>query len=110
MLPGYRLTGLLPSPFLWDYADAMADFNDMLAGYRRFREHGWTEQRERWDELRDGQSPGVLIIACSDSRVDPALIFDTNPGEIFRSEEHTSELQSLMHISYAVFCMKKNNK
>lgn len=61
----------------------MADFNDMLAGYRRFREHGWTEQRERWDELRDGQSPGVLIIACSDSRVDPALIFDTNPGEIF---------------------------
>src|SRR3546814_12037389 len=55
----------------------------MLAGYRRFREHGGTEQRERWDELRDGQSPGVLIIACSDSRVDPALIFDTNPGEIF---------------------------
>src|SRR3546814_1690677 len=29
------------------------------------------------------ESPGVLIIACSDSRVDPALIFDTNPGEIF---------------------------
>src|SRR3546814_7174623 len=97
-----------------------------------------------------GQSPGVLIIACSDSRVDPALIFDTNPGEIFvvrnvaalvppfettpgrhgvsaalefavqvlkvpeivvmghgRSEEHTSELQSLMRISYAVFCLKK---
>src|SRR3546814_4431141 len=29
---------------------------------------------------------------------------------IFRSEEHTSELQSLMRISYAVFCLKKNNK
>src|SRR3546814_3299747 len=28
---------------------------------------------------------------------------------IFRSEEHTSELQSLMRISYAVFCLKKNN-
>src|SRR3546814_7666347 len=27
----------------------------------------------------------------------------------FRSEEHTSELQSLMRISYAVFCLKKNN-
>src|SRR3546814_3036583 len=27
-----------------------------------------------------------------------------------RSEEHTSELQSLMHISYAVFCLKKKNK
>src|SRR3546814_3299364 len=29
--------------------------------------------------------------------------------QIFRSEEHTSELQSLMRISYAVFCLKKNN-
>src|SRR3546814_2502964 len=30
--------------------------------------------------------------------------------EAIRSEEHTSELQSLMRISYAVFCLKKNNK
>src|SRR3546814_5648183 len=29
--------------------------------------------------------------------------------EVFRSEEHTSELQSLMRISYAVFCLKKKN-
>src|SRR3546814_7924059 len=29
--------------------------------------------------------------------------------ELFRSEEHTSELQSLMRISYAVFCLKKKN-
>src|SRR3546814_1951542 len=34
----------------------------------------------------------------------PILVFDP------RSEEHTSELQSLMRISYAVFCLKKNNK
>src|SRR3546814_7381052 len=32
------------------------------------------------------------------------------PGIILRSEEHTSELQSLMRISYAVFCLKKKNK
>src|SRR3546814_1881569 len=31
-------------------------------------------------------------------------------GAVFRSEEHTSELQSLMRISYAVFCLKKKNK
>src|SRR3546814_10778121 len=31
-------------------------------------------------------------------------------AERFRSEEHTSELQSLMRISYAVFCLKKKNK
>src|SRR3546814_2255417 len=34
------------------------------------------------------------------------LILQTNPAQ-FRSEEHTSELQSLMRISYAVFCLKK---
>lgn len=61
----------------------MANFSDMLDGYRRFRQTGWAMQRERWDELRDGQSPKVMIIACSDSRVDPSQIFDTNPGEVF---------------------------
>src|SRR3546814_5871134 len=30
-------------------------------------------------------------------------------GEVWRSEEHTSELQSLMRISYAVFCLKKKH-
>src|SRR3546814_3066646 len=33
----------------------------------------------------------------------------TAPGKSRRSEEHTSELQSLMRISYAVFCLKKKN-
>lgn len=61
----------------------MTDFADMLVGYRRFRATGWTGQRERWDELSEGQSPRVMVIACSDSRVDPAQIFDTSPGEIF---------------------------
>src|SRR3546814_4289712 len=32
------------------------------------------------------------------------------PGAVLRSEEHTSELQSLMRISYAVFCLKKKKK
>src|SRR3546814_6285099 len=35
---------------------------------------------------------------------------DTPLGGAVRSEEHTSELQSLMRISYAVFCLKKTNK
>jgi len=61
----------------------MTDFTDMLDGYRRFRNTGWTQQRERWDELAEGQSPSVMVIACSDSRVDPAQIFDTSPGQIF---------------------------
>ncbi|WP_420145042.1 carbonic anhydrase [Sphingobium sp.] len=61
----------------------MTDFADMIDGYRRFRDTGWSQQRERWDELNEGQSPRVMVIACSDSRVDPAQIFDTSPGEIF---------------------------
>jgi carbonic anhydrase len=61
----------------------MTRFVEMLDGYRRFRAGGWVSQRERWDELRDGQDPRVLVIACSDSRVDPSQIFDTTPGEIF---------------------------
>lgn len=61
----------------------MTVFADMLEGYQRFRQNGWTNQRERWNELSDGQSPRVMVIACSDSRVDPSQIFDTNPGEIF---------------------------
>ena len=58
-------------------------FSDLVEGYRRFRNRGWGPQRERWAELAEGQSPKVMVIACSDSRVDPAQIFDTVPGEIF---------------------------
>ncbi|MFL0418311.1 carbonic anhydrase [Sphingomonas sp. 179-I 2A4 NHS] len=61
----------------------MTVFSDLVAGYGRFREHGWAEERERWAELAEGQSPKVMVIACSDSRTDPATVFDTSPGEIF---------------------------
>lgn len=59
------------------------ELEHLIAGYRRFREQGWTPKLERWRELGEGQHPKVMIIACSDSRVDPAQIFDTDPGEMF---------------------------
>src|SRR3546814_7601813 len=40
---------------------------------------------------------------------DHRRVLDLAPGDAARSEEHTSELQSLMRISYAVFCLKKTN-
>jgi carbonic anhydrase len=55
----------------------------LIEGYRRFREHGWNPRRERWDALGEGQEPRIMVIACSDSRVDPAQVFDADPGEIF---------------------------
>jgi len=61
----------------------MTDFNALIEGYRRFRTSGWSRERDRWSELAVGQSPKVMVIACSDSRVDPAQIFDARPGEMF---------------------------
>jgi carbonic anhydrase len=61
----------------------MPYFTKLIDGYRRFREHDWGRERERWNELAEGQSPKIMVIACSDSRVEPAQIFDVRPGEIF---------------------------
>lgn len=55
----------------------------LVEGYRRFRSTGWGPNRERWATLRDGQEPDVMVIACSDSRVDPSQVFDFAPGEVF---------------------------
>ncbi len=64
-------------------SDSPPALDRLIAGYRRFRETGWEPRRERWARLREGQEPDVMVIACSDSRVDPAQIFDVDPGEIF---------------------------
>lgn len=61
----------------------MSGFDDLLQGYARFRAGQWRAEHERWEQLRGGQEPRIMIIACSDSRVDPAQIFDVAPGEIF---------------------------
>ena len=61
----------------------MPEFVKLIEGYRRFRTAAWGPNRDRWRKLRDGQSPKLMIIACSDSRVDPAQIFDVDPGEVF---------------------------
>ena len=62
----------------------MPEFKALLEGYRRFRNGAYQEQRRRYDALADkGQAPGVLVIACSDSRVDPTRVFDTEPGQMF---------------------------
>src|SRR5215469_4435719 len=55
----------------------------LLAGYHRFRAHGWPEKRKQFELLADhGQFPRALVVACIDSRVDPTMIFDAAPGEM----------------------------
>jgi carbonic anhydrase len=61
----------------------MPHLSQLIEGYRRFREQDWPRERERWAELAEGQSPKVMILACADSRSDPAQIFDARPGEMF---------------------------
>ena len=59
------------------------DAQDLIDGYRRFRANRYREARDLFQRLRDGQSPATMIIACADSRADPAMIFDAAPGELF---------------------------
>lgn len=63
----------------------MSDTDDELtSGYRRFRADHWPTARAEYESLATkGQKPHTLIVACSDSRADPALIFDAKPGELF---------------------------
>jgi carbonic anhydrase len=56
----------------------------LIAGYRRFRTEVWPAERARYEELaREGQSPETMVVACSDSRVDPQTVFGAGPGELF---------------------------
>jgi carbonic anhydrase len=58
--------------------------NRLIDGYRRFRATTWKEHRDLYERLAaQGQRPRALVIACSDSRADPALIFGAAPGELF---------------------------
>jgi carbonic anhydrase len=61
----------------------MPYLSQLIEGYRRFRDKDWMRERERWAELATGQNPKVMILACADSRSDPAQIFDARPGEMF---------------------------
>jgi carbonic anhydrase len=57
---------------------------ELLAGYRRFRAETWPRERDRFETLAEhGQSPRTMVVACSDSRVDPQMVFSAAPGELF---------------------------
>ena len=56
----------------------------LLEGYHRFRCEFWPADRARYEALATwGQQPHTLVVACSDSRVDPQTVFGAVPGELF---------------------------
>ena len=61
----------------------MDDIQRFLTGFRVFQKDYFGPQSDHFEPLKHGQSPKTMIIGCSDSRVDPALLTNSAPGDIF---------------------------
>lgn len=58
--------------------------DSLIAGYRAFRKGQYRQNEERYQALAARrQQPKALVIACCDSRTDPAMVFQSDPGELF---------------------------
>jgi len=55
----------------------------LTKGYERFRNGYFLDNRERLEQLANKQTPDIAMISCCDSRVDPGILFDLEPGELF---------------------------
>ena len=63
---------------------AMREISELVTGYRKFLSETWPRQAAHYRMLAEvGQSPRTMIVACCDSRVDPATIFNAKPGALF---------------------------
>ncbi len=62
----------------------MKSLDKLLEGFKQFKQRYYIAEPELYAKLVDrGQTPKILVIACCDSRVHPAQVLNTNPGEIF---------------------------
>lgn len=61
----------------------MDPIDKLLAGYQRFRDRYFRDEPGLFAQLSLGQRPAVAVVACCDSRVDPAIIMDCEPGDLF---------------------------
>ncbi len=61
----------------------MQNFHDLIGGFQHFRTNYFLKEKEFFESLAHSQSPKTLVIACCDSRTDPAIILRCKPGELF---------------------------
>lgn len=61
----------------------MADVTKFITGIANFQQQHFGENPELANTLLSGQKPQALLIGCCDSRVDPALLTDSAPGDLF---------------------------
>lgn len=62
----------------------MSTIDELMQGFHRFRLKNFEPNRELFNQLAmKGQTPRTLLIGCSDSRVDPAILTDSAPGALF---------------------------
>ena len=61
----------------------MSDISKFIEGLAQFQQSHYGDNPELADELKAGQNPKALMIGCSDSRVDPAILTNSAPGDLF---------------------------
>jgi carbonic anhydrase len=61
----------------------MEDIVKLVKGFKQFQERYFGEERSLFASLNREQKPKTLVIGCSDSRVDPAILTGCAPGELF---------------------------
>jgi Carbonic anhydrase len=60
------------------------EIKQLIEGNKKFRKKFFGEDRTLFDKLiLQGQRPKIMVVACSDARVDPAMIFNCQPGQLF---------------------------
>jgi len=61
----------------------MKNKDKLIEGFRSFQKDYFGKERSLFDKLKQGQNPDIMVIGCSDARVDPAIMTNCSPGEIF---------------------------
>jgi len=57
--------------------------DDIISGVKTFQRDVYPQNSDLFEQLAKGQSPDALVITCSDSRVDPFLLTQARPGQLF---------------------------